>query len=149
MKNYLIKKATIKDLEKIHRIEKEVQIEPWSKISILSFLKAGQHIYFWCLFHKKNKRLLGYICFQLIFDELYILNISISKKWQNKGFGSIILGYLYQYAQIKDIKRIVLDVHKINQCAISFYIKCGFKFANDPKVFKGTHYIMVMSLSHN
>ncbi len=147
MKNFLLKKACEEDLKDIFSIEKTVQIEPWSEKSILESLKAKNST-FWCLVRKRDRLLIGYVCFRIVLDELYILNIAISKKWQRKGLGTRIMRYLCKYATLKKIDRIVLDVHKSNSQAVLFYLKYGFKFAIDPKKFKGLHYIMELKITN-
>ena len=56
-----------------------------------------------------------------------ILNIGINPNNQRKGYGSLLLGYLYKELKNRLIEEIFLEVRETNQSAISFYLDQGFK----------------------
>lgn len=60
-------------------------------------------------------------------DSADILNISISKEYQRKGYGKKLLNCLIEELKNRKIKVLILEVRESNQSAISFYLKYGFE----------------------
>jgi diamine N-acetyltransferase len=54
-------------------------------------------------------------------------NIAISKEYQNKGIGKMLLKSVIRWAKKRNIKRIELNVYSFNSSAIEFYYNSGFK----------------------
>ena len=84
--------------------------------------------------------------FQVLFEELYILNLAIAKGLQRKGLGSLLLKCLFDFSRLKGVERVVLDVHRKNQIAQRFYKKHGFSFAKDCQRSRGKLLVMVREL---
>jgi len=60
-------------------------------------------------------------------DTADILNISINKACQGKGYGNKLLHYLIKELKDRMISQIMLEVRVSNQTAIAFYLKHGFE----------------------
>ena len=60
-------------------------------------------------------------------DTADILNISINKSFQGKGYGNKLLHYLIKELQDRMISQLILEVRVSNQNAIAFYLKHGFE----------------------
>jgi len=60
-------------------------------------------------------------------DTADILNISINKDYQRKGYGKKLLYYLIKKLKDRTIGQLILEVRKSNQAAITFYLKHGFE----------------------
>ena len=56
-----------------------------------------------------------------------ILNIGINPNNQRKGYGSLLMSYLYKELKNRLIEEVFLEVRESNQSAISFYSNQGFK----------------------
>ncbi len=141
----LLRKAHPADIESILDIEERGHIKPWSRQGLMVHLDRCEHTWFWCLSQKgKSKSVFGYICFRILFEECYLLNIAVAGQWQRRGLGSFLLNALLAFTKRRGIKRIVLDVHKENNRAIAFYKRHGFSFACDPKAVKGNFCVMEM-----
>ena len=67
--------------------------------------------------------IIGFVYFYHIKDEVEIIRIGILKKYQQKGYGSIIIK---EIKKLK-LKKIFLEVSVENTHAINFYLKNGFK----------------------
>ena len=63
-------------------------------------------------------------------NQIYIGGIQILPQYQNLGIGTWIFEQLIERANISQ-KTIMLEVHKINTKAISFYDKLGFKIESE------------------
>lgn len=144
-------------LLQIMDIERGVFKYPWSvsqmKDSILS-----AHTETWGLFNL-NRQLIAFTIVSVIFNEADILNFSVAKPYQYKGFGQKLLSYLMNYLSCKKIEKLFLEVRMSNIPAISIYKKYGFeqiftrknyyRFENsqeDALVFQAT--LQVSSLLH-
>ena len=60
-------------------------------------------------------------------DTADILNISINKSCQRKGYGNKLLHYLIKELKDRMISQLILEVRVSNQAAITFYLKHGFE----------------------
>ena len=58
---------------------------------------------------------------------LYIDHICVKKEFQKKGIGSLLIEAAKEYAKKQNINQIMLDVWRVNQNAINFFEKKGFK----------------------
>ena len=56
-----------------------------------------------------------------------ILNIGINPNNQRKGYGGLLMSYLYKELKNRLIEEVFLEVRESNQSAISFYLNQGFK----------------------
>jgi ribosomal-protein-alanine N-acetyltransferase len=61
-----------------------------------------------------------------VLDECHLLNISIKKSMQKKGYGSHLLDEVIRRANLAHAKTIYLEVRVSNQTAINLYDKHGF-----------------------
>ncbi len=59
------------------------------------------------------------------------LGIAIAEKFKAKGFGSVIITFLIDFAKNNNINEIYLSVDKVNVMAISMYKKYGFIIYED------------------
>ena len=71
-----------------------------------------------------SRKILGFIIFYHVKDEIEIIQIGILKSYQRKNYGSLIIN---KVKKLNDIKKIFLEVSVENTQAINFYLKNGFK----------------------
>ena len=71
----------------------------------------------------ETEQIIGYMSFFHIKDEVEIIKIGIKKSHQRKNYGSLLIE---EIKKLK-IKKIFLEVSTINDNAINFYIRHGFK----------------------
>ena len=111
------------DLDQITRIEKETNEYPWSLNNFESSLDAGNS----SIVLKERKNIVGYAFFSVIGTDSHLLNITISKDYQGKGFGKKILKKVLLQSKVLGATIVFLEVRVSNLRAISFYEKFGFK----------------------
>ena len=70
-----------------------------------------------------TRKIIGFVIFYHIIDEIEIIQIGIIKSYQRKNYGSSILNKIKKL----NIKKIFLEVSVHNSNAINFYLKNGFK----------------------
>ncbi len=59
-------------------------------------------------------------------DDFYISVIVVDEKYRNMGIGTLLLNHAVEIAKEKECKKIVLDVDRDNETALSLYKKFGF-----------------------
>ena len=71
-----------------------------------------------------SRKIIGFLIFYHVKDEIEIIQIGILKSYQRKNYGSLIIN---KVKKLNDIKKIFLEVSVENTQAINFYLKNGFK----------------------
>lgn len=64
--------------------------------------------------------------FKKAYETLYVHQISVNKSSRSRGYGSILLEYVYEVARQKNIDTVELDYWCENNGAKNFYEKQGF-----------------------
>lgn len=125
----LINKVSLKDLVKIHKLEQKVfKEDAFSKNLIKKLINRNT---FFLKLEKAGIRK-HFIGFVIIVkdraDRVNIVNFLINPGNQHRGFGSILLKYtIDKIRELKEIKRIVLNVKTHNNIAIKLYEKFNFR----------------------
>lgn len=127
MNNLKIEKLKLDEVNYIKKIETNQNINIISKNNILEDLKTNKILYYTLKF--KNK-IIGYIAFDTVLENMDIQSIVISKEFQRMGYGTVLLEFAFDYAIKNNIFNIFLEVRKSNIQAINLYEKNGFKFIN-------------------
>ena len=71
-----------------------------------------------------TQKIIGFVSFIHVKDEIEIVQICIIKSCQRKNYGSLIINKI---KKLDNIKKIFLEVSVENSQAIKFYLKNGFK----------------------
>ena len=71
-----------------------------------------------------TQKIIGFVIFYHVRDEIEIIQIGIMKLCQRKNYGSLMVNKI---KKLKDIRKIFLEVSVENTQAINFYLKNGFK----------------------
>ena len=108
------------DLSKLIEIDKDVFDNPTSKKYFENYFKE-ETIKIWKI---STKKIIGFVIFYHVGDEIEIIQIGIIKSCQRKNYGSLIVNKI---KKLKNIRKIFLEVSVENTKAINFYLKNGFK----------------------
>jgi ribosomal-protein-alanine acetyltransferase len=119
---YKVSLMGVDHLEEAYKIECEVNPSPWKYETFLSSFEVGHK----GLICKHNGEIIGFIIFSPISPEAHILSISVIKKIQSKGVGSLLLRSMLDQCKAMNYKKIFLEVRTSNLQAINFYQKFGF-----------------------
>ena len=115
--------ASFSDLDQISTIEKETNKYPWSPNNFQSSMEAGNS----SIVLKYKKNILGYSFFSVVGTDSHLLNITVSKNYQGRGYGKKILEKVLFQSKVLGATIIYLEVRVSNYRAIDFYGKFGFK----------------------
>jgi ribosomal-protein-alanine acetyltransferase len=129
-----IKKAILKDLKQIVKLEQEAFKKNAFSKDLLKNLIENNTLFLKLEIGKSKKKIIGFII--VIRDKegsANMINFLIKPEFQNKGFGSYLLQKsLDEIKKLKGIKKIVLNVQISNLAAINLYEK--FKFKKNPDI---------------
>ena len=123
-----IKQVKKGDLLKLIEIEKDIFDYPASIKDFKNYFKEDT-IKIWKI---STQKIIGFVIFYHVRDEIEIIQIGIIKSCQRKNYGSLIINKI---KKIKDIRKIFLEVSVENTQAINFYLKNGFKKIGIRKVY--------------
>ena len=115
-----IKQVKKGDLLKLIEIERDIFDNPASIKDFENYFKEDI-IKIWKI---SNQKIIGFVIFYHVRDEIEIIQIGITKSFQRKSYGSLIVNKI---KKLKDIRKIFLEVSVENTKAINFYLKNGFK----------------------
>ena len=115
-----IKQVKKGDLLKLTEIYKDIFDYPLSIKDFESYFQEDT-IKIWKILTQK---IIGFVIFYQVRDEIEIIKIGIMKSCQRKKYGSLLVNKI---KKLKAIKKIFLEVSVENTQAINFYLKNGFK----------------------
>ena len=136
--NVKIFSAIEKDVDGILEIQKETKISYWSREDYLKEIKKKHSKFF--VAKSKSGEILGFALlhfhispsikkktsYSLEFDTVEIINIAVSKSFQNKGIGKKLFEEILETSKHQKIREIWLEVRESNEKAKHFYRKNGF-----------------------
>ena len=121
------------DYKTLIQIEKSIFKDFISVNELKSFEMNESHV----IWKIEKIKIIGFVCFFHVRDEIEIIKICIIKSHQRKNYGSILINEIKKL----NIKKIFLEVSIENVNAINFYFKNGFQkigvrkgyYANDKR----------------
>jgi len=129
-----IKKVKFWDLKQIYQLEQKVfEINAFSK-DLLRKLISNNVLFLKLEIGKLRKNITGFIVvIKENKDKANIVNFLINPKFQNRGYGTLLLKKAIEYLKkLNEITKVVLNVQASNNIAINLYEK--FKFKKDPNL---------------
>ncbi|AXE62408.1 ribosomal protein S18-alanine N-acetyltransferase [Candidatus Thioglobus sp. NP1] len=117
-------KLNLSQLDNIVSIESSSSSYPWTKTQLKESIKNPNNL---CYSATYEGDIIGYLIVMLASETADILNIGINPNNQRKGYGSLLMSYLYKELKNRLIEEVFLEVRESNQSAISFYLNQGFK----------------------
>ncbi|WP_286235094.1 ribosomal protein S18-alanine N-acetyltransferase [Thalassotalea sediminis] len=103
-------------------IENNCHSHPWSEQTFRSCV-GGRYFGFFAM---HQNEIIGFYIADLVADEITLMDICISPKFQGKGFGKALMAHLNQQAINKQATTILLEVRAKNISALMMYINDGF-----------------------
>ena len=133
----IIEKADLINADEIAFIESKTFNSNRSGDSVRQFLSdENNKIYI----AKTDEKTVGYGSLSVILDEGYIIDIAVLKEYRRQKAATFILQAIVDFAKIKSLKFLTLEVRESNDAAISLYSKFGFlkvgerkNYYSDPK----------------
>ena len=117
-------KLSYDDIDSIVLIENQNSHNPWSKNQLVESILNPNNL---CYSISINNQIIGFLLAMPTIDTADILNISINKDYQRKGYGKKLLHFLINELKDRMIRQLILEVRKSNQAAITFYLQHSFE----------------------
>lgn len=120
-----------RDLDDVLAIEQESFSEPWTRGMFEAELMGnpfGRFLGAFC--HSEMppaKRLLGYICYWVVFDELRLMNLAVQPDHRRQGIASHLVRHAVEEGITQGTTRALLEVRAGNRLAQKLYQTLGFQ----------------------
>ena len=114
------------DLDQVIEIEKTAFPYPWSRN-----IFQRELTYDWAhligRLDDQSGRLVAYVNYWLVYDEVHVLNIAVHKDDRRHGHGAAMLDHVVAFSRMHRCATITLEVRRNNLSAQALYKRFGFK----------------------
>ena len=119
------------DIDTVLDIEKASFPAPWGRSSFQGELaeKTSRSLVIKGRQQEKPDRVIAYLCFRLIEDQMHIMNLAVHPGYRRRGVATFLLDYALRLAKGYGAKGAMLEVRPSNDAAIRLYNKMGFSVA--------------------
>ena len=120
-----------RDLDDVLAIEQEAFSSPWTRTMFEAELQGnpfGRFLGAFC--HGEGrpaKRLLGYICYWVVFDELRLMNLAVRPDCRRRGIASHLVRHALEEGMRQGAARALLEVRASNYLAQKLYGTFDFR----------------------
>ncbi len=118
----------LSDVAAVAAIERSIYAAPWSEGNFVDSLTAGYAA--WVLRAEGGRpptRILGYLVVMVAVDEAHLLNVSVARAAQPRGYGLFLLKRAVALAHEGNAASVILEVRPSNARALSVYRRFGFR----------------------
>jgi ribosomal-protein-alanine N-acetyltransferase len=116
------------DLDRVVDIERAGFRNPWSRDLLARELgHAWSHILLAVEREDGEERILGYIVFWLVHDEIHILNIATALEARRRGVGRALMLEAHASGKARGSTIATLEVRRSNAPAIALYLSLGYR----------------------
>lgn len=114
------------DLTEVMEIERLVFPKPWSPGLFLHELRIPFSRTRVARTIEEGQRLIGYVCWWVVGDEVHILNIAVHPDVRRCGVGRELVELVLADARAQHVASVSLEVRRDNQAALELYRSLGF-----------------------
>jgi len=116
------RRMTLDDIEQVMKVENEVYEFPWSEGIFSDCIRVG----YYCWIALQQQTVVGHAVISIVTDESHMLNLSIARSHQRKGYGRQFIEFLVNEARAQQAQTMLLEVRPSNTAAINCYNGAGF-----------------------
>lgn len=119
-----VRKMEFRDIKKVVELEEKYLLESLGEKLLASELfEKNNGVSFYVI--ENDDVVIGYIGRYYFFQEAEVLNFVVDESYQRQGYGQKLFDKMVE--DMKDVKKITLEVRASNIKGINFYTKNGFK----------------------
>lgn len=119
-----VRKMEFRDIKKVVELEEKYLLETLGEKLLASELSEKNNgVSFYVI--ENDDVVIGYIGRYYFFQEAEVLNFVVDESYQRQGYGQKLFDKMVE--DMKDVKKITLEVRASNIKGINFYTKNGFK----------------------
>lgn len=112
------------DLDDVAALEATVYPFPWTRGNFADALSAGNSAW---LLRDEAGALVSYAVVMPVLDEAHLLNLSVARERQGKGWGFRMLDWMAGVARERGAQTMLLEVRPSNEPALALYRRYGFE----------------------
>lgn len=116
------RRMTLADIKWVMKVEREVYQFPWTDKIFNDCIRVGYH----CWLALQQQNIVGHAVISVTAGESHMLNLSIAREHQRKGYGKQFIEFLVEEARGGNAQTMLLEVRPSNTAAISCYNSAGF-----------------------
>ncbi|NCB42831.1 MAG: ribosomal-protein-alanine N-acetyltransferase [Clostridia bacterium] len=124
MRKQIIRKALLKDVDALARIENLCFSSPWSKEAFAQDIEKNALARYFLV--EEDEIIIAYAGLWLIHPEGHITNIAVHPQYRRKGIGRALLKNMLEQSEEEGITCHTLEVRISNLKAIELYRSFGF-----------------------
>ncbi|HQP97027.1 MAG TPA: ribosomal protein S18-alanine N-acetyltransferase [bacterium] len=126
MSNVDFRPARFEDLDRIVEIETTSFSCPWSRKSIEEEILGGP-VRFLVAASLPGNRVVGYVSFYIVADEVHIMNLATDPAFRRQGIARALLQACLQEGKKAAVAVVHLEVRESNTAALDLYRKLNFE----------------------
>jgi ribosomal-protein-alanine N-acetyltransferase len=115
------------DLPEVLAIENSSFPNPWRETTFRGEILNQSISFPLVIVHSLQRKVIGYIIFWKVFEDVQINNIAVHPEFRRLGIGRVVLEYVIDQVRRDGAKFITLEVRPSNTAALTLYKKLGFK----------------------
>ncbi len=116
------RRMTLADIRWVMKVEREVYQFPWTDKIFNDCIRVGYD----CWLALQQQNIVGHAVISVTAGESHMLNLSIARKHQRKGYGRQFIEFLIDEARERNAQTMLLEVRPSNTAAINCYNSAGF-----------------------
>lgn len=113
-----------RDLDRVMEIEKICFSSPWSRRMFLS--EISDNPFSTSLVARDLSRVVAYICFWIVFDEVHLMNLAVHPSERRHGLAQELLQVALEKGKRQGARVATLEVRRSNEAAKRLYERNGF-----------------------
>ena len=116
------------DLDEIMDIERRSYKNPWARqVFIEEMDREWAHVDVLRDRTERRNKVIGFINYWLVRDEVHVLNVSVLPEERRKGHASRLIAHVIEYARRHGSRFVTLEVRRSNHGALKLYRSFGFR----------------------
>ena len=123
----LLRPMVAADLEPVMAVERRAFRNPWSEDLFRRELTHDWSTILLALSPGEERRLLGFVIFWVVHDEIHVLNVAVDPPARRRGVARALLEETIERGRAKGLALATLEVRKSNLGAIALYDGLGFR----------------------
>lgn len=127
MKELVIRKGRVEDLDGIAALEQVCFASPWSRESLCRDMTENQMAEYFVA--ELDNEVVGYLGIWLVSEEGYINNVAVSPFHRRQHVGSALIETMLEVTLKEGVRAHTLEVRASNEAAKGLYKKFGFNEA--------------------
>ncbi len=124
---YYIRRMRTEDVAAVRTIEEISYPNPWSENTFRGEIQNDSVSFPMVVVRKPGDRIIGYVIYWHIRDDVQITNIAVHPDFRGRGLGETLLKHVLNKVREEGASFVNLEVRLSNAAALSLYKKLGFE----------------------